>query len=269
MLTYHTKGATTKKERAAGSTNTLYLATCAGTVPVTVIRKRVKNFNLRVRADGSVCLSMPARATLDAAQQMLGRHVRWVEKRLARAAAAEKGRRGVLEAGFVPLWGQRAEIALRLNETYRHAGARLVKEEGSETAAKPQAVIEMTLPAALDAAAREEAAQALVEKIYRAEILRVLPAIAPTYENALGVQASAWSVRRMKTRWGSCTPKTKRMRLNAQLAAYPPFCLDYVVAHELAHLREPSHNEHFHALVEDCCKHAEQAQKRLRQSPLE
>ena len=64
------------------------------------------------------------------------------------------------------------------------------------------------------------------------------------------VHATRWSVRRMRTRWGSCTPKTGAIRINSALAAYPPECLDYVVTHELMHLLEPSHNARFHVLLD-------------------
>ena len=57
----------------------------------------------------------------------------------------------------------------------------------------------------------------------------------------------------MKTRWGSCTPKTGAIRINARLAAYPPTCLEMVVTHELVHLMEPSHNTRFHMLLDTYC----------------
>ena len=69
----------------------------------------------------------------------------------------------------------------------------------------------------------------------------------------MGVAASSWSLRSMRTRWGSCTPATRAVRINTRLAAYPPACLEFVVAHELTHLMEPSHNARFHALLDAWC----------------
>lgn len=68
-------------------------------------------------------------------------------------------------------------------------------------------------------------------------------------EAASGQHALGWQLRDMRTRWGSCTPATGRIRVNTRLAAYPPTCLDYVVAHELTHLAEPPHNARFHRLL--------------------
>jgi predicted metal-dependent hydrolase len=51
-------------------------------------------------------------------------------------------------------------------------------------------------------------------------------------------------------RWGSCTPETRAIRVSSRLAAYPPWVLDYVLVHELAHLIEREHNTTFDALVD-------------------
>jgi len=50
--------------------------------------------------------------------------------------------------------------------------------------------------------------------------------------------------------WGSCTPKKGTIRISSRLAAYPRWVLDYVIVHELAHLRYHGHGPRFHALVD-------------------
>lgn len=87
------------------------------------------------------------------------------------------------------------------------------------------------------------------DEVYRSELARRLPKVVARMEAAVGALASGWQLRAMSTRWGSCTPRTGRIRVNVRLVAYPPACLDYVVAHELTHLLEPSHNERFHVLL--------------------
>ena len=51
------------------------------------------------------------------------------------------------------------------------------------------------------------------------------------------------------SRWGSCTPVDRTIRLSSRLVAFPPWVLDYVIVHELAHLVEPGHGPRFQALV--------------------
>ena len=180
---------------------TTWILLAGGTdgIPVEVERKRVRRLNLRVRADGSAHLSVPARCSLAEAQRFLDAHEVWlrnhVRRREARAAAPDDG--------LVPLWG-----AL------------------------------VPLPAGTAA-----------DELYRTELAARLPEVVARMEPVLGVRAAGWQLRAMSTRWGSCTPRTARIRVNVRLAAYPPTCLDYVVAHELTHLLEPSHSERLHALL--------------------
>ena len=66
----------------------------------------------------------------------------------------------------------------------------------------------------------------------------------------MGVQVERFFVRQMKTRWGSCTPRTRSIRLNTDLAKKPRECLEYVIVHEMTHLLEPTHNRRFISLMD-------------------
>ena len=68
----------------------------------------------------------------------------------------------------------------------------------------------------------------------------------------------------MTSRWGSCTAKTRRIRLNAALEYCPRECLEYVVVHELAHLRENNHSPRFWAIVADALPDYKERQKKLK-----
>ena len=84
-----------------------------------------------------------------------------------------------------------------------------------------------------------------VEKLQK-ESLR----LAAYWEPLMGVHCTGWQLREMKTRWGSCTVQTGKIRLNLSLARKPEACLEYVLVHELCHLLEPSHNARFHGLMD-------------------
>ena len=105
------------------------------------------------------------------------------------------------------------------------------------------------------------------DELYRRELAERLPDVVSRMENAVGAHARGWQLRAMSTRWGSCTPKTGRVRINVRLAAYPPTCLEYVVAHELTHLLEPSHNTRFHELLARAYPNEGRARSILRMSP--
>lgn len=84
-----------------------------------------------------------------------------------------------------------------------------------------------------------------IEKLQRA-IIR----LAAHWEPVIGVHSTGFTIREMKTRWGSCTVQTGKIRLNLRLARKPEACLEYVLVHELCHLLEPSHNARFHSLMD-------------------
>jgi predicted metal-dependent hydrolase len=62
-------------------------------------------------------------------------------------------------------------------------------------------------------------------------------------------QPSAVTWAEQRSRWGSCSPWKGHIRISNRLAAWPPWVLDYVLVHELAHLVHPDHSPAFHALV--------------------
>lgn len=87
------------------------------------------------------------------------------------------------------------------------------------------------------------------------------------WEPFLGVHATERRVRKMKTRWGSCNIKDKRVWLSSFLGAYPEECLEYVIVHELCHLLERGHNARFYGLVESCLPDWKERRKKLKDGP--
>jgi predicted metal-dependent hydrolase len=95
-----------------------------------------------------------------------------------------------------------------------------------------------------------EKRHALAEAWYRDQVRQALPDLIAKWQPVLGVEATGFYVRRMRTRWGSCNPRARTIRLNTDLAKKPRECLEYVLVHELVHLLEPTHNARFIALMD-------------------
>lgn len=92
--------------------------------------------------------------------------------------------------------------------------------------------------------------QSILDEWYRQSLKDDAQPLLTKWEGILGVKASRVTIRRMKTRWGSCNHKSKAILINLELAKKPPECLEYIIVHELAHLREPTHNAKFVAILD-------------------
>jgi hypothetical protein len=71
------------------------------------------------------------------------------------------------------------------------------------------------------------------------------------WEPTLGVTVERVFVQKMKTRWGSCNPACKSIRLNTELAKKPVGCLEYIVVHEMTHLFVRHHDDRFRGLMDE------------------
>ena len=118
-------------------------------------------------------------------------------------------------------------------------------------------VLSSTMSAAADASKAE------VEQ-WRQVVKAFVPPLIAKWEPELGVRAGKLAYRNMTSRWGSCQPSTGRICINIRLALYPPECLEYVVVHELCHLRVSGHGPQFWALVESCLPDYKDAQSKLK-----
>lgn len=217
------------------------VSTAGDELPVVVTRKRVKNVNFHVRTDGSVAVSVPARMSSTRAREIIDLKAAWIFAHVERFRARAEAEMGAEPEGgmagaageapdLVPLWGKLVAAADALPEG----------TSGTDNA---------------------------LDKLYRSELAQALPAVTQRFEAMMHVRASRWQLRAMKTRWGSCTPRTQAIRINTRLAAYPPCCLEYVVAHELCHLLEPSHNQRFHTLLGIYFPEVDAAKALLKRSP--
>jgi predicted metal-dependent hydrolase len=94
-----------------------------------------------------------------------------------------------------------------------------------------------------------------LDRWYRARLKEVLPSLVADWQVRLEVEVADWRIRRMKTKWASCNPKTRRLWFNTELAKKPRAAIEYLVVHELMHLMHRRHDERFiAAMTEDMPK---------------
>lgn len=123
-------------------------------------------------------------------------------------------------------------------EQFIHSRLDWIREHQQRIRKHPQAHLWQPL----DTATRQQ---------YRHQLEQQLPPLIARYEKALQVSVCSFNLRHMKTRWGTCNTRRRHICFNLELARRAPEALEYVVAHELAHLREAGHNKRFYALMDE------------------
>jgi len=98
--------------------------------------------------------------------------------------------------------------------------------------------------------ATDEQRAAVLLNWQREQLRALIPSLLEKWQARLGVQAAGWGIKKMKTKWGSCSSSTRRIWLNLELAKKPVRCLEYIVVHELLHLRHRHHDSDFIAALD-------------------
>lgn len=115
----------------------------------------------------------------------------------------------------------------------------------------------------------DEARRASVMREWHKSLLHeIVPVLVRKWEERLGVTVERYFLQTMKTKWGSCNPVARHIRLNTELVKKPKDLLEYVVVHEMVHLREPTYNERFVALLSEHCPQWREARQELNELPL-
>ena len=118
---------------------------------------------------------------------------------------------------------------------------KVVPHDGTPLFRLRQSTIEMHVRPSLDRAKRHAA----MDEWYRAELKGLIPSLVEKWERIMGVSVAEWGIKRMKTKWGTCSIASRRIWLNLELAKKRFPCIEYIVVHELVHLLEPTHNAQF------------------------
>ncbi len=95
-----------------------------------------------------------------------------------------------------------------------------------------------------------EKKRTIIDEWYRAELKKITPKLIAKWEKKVGVKSNEFGIKKMRTKWGTCNTRAKRIWLNLELAKKPKECVEYIIVHELVHLLERSHNPRFVKLLD-------------------
>ena len=223
-------------------------------IEVEIVRKAIKNLHLAVYPpDGRVRIAVPRHIDDTAARLAVVTRLPWVRRK--QASVIEQARESHREM---------------VSGESHHVGGQRYRLEVVESDAPPLVSIKgtKTLRLQVRPGTDRDGRQAVLDAWYRERLRTVVPGLIEGWEPKLDVEVADWRVKRMKTRWGSCSVQARRIWLNLELAKKSERCLEYIVVHEMVHLLEPSHNDRFRSLMTRHLPSWKARRNELNRSPL-
>src|SRR6476660_6368762 len=200
--------------------------------------RRARRYTLRIHpSDREAILTMPPRGTIADARDFAHRPGGWIAARLGRLPKAAP----FLPGTIVPLRGIPHRIVHRAGQRgtvwteTRDSGERILCVAGG--------------PEHIERRVFDHLKREVRKELHKASMM---------YAAELGVRVRLVSIRDQSSRWGSCT-SAGSLSFSWRLILAPPYVLDYLAAHEVAHLVEMNHSVRFWRVVGRACRHVERA----------
>lgn len=205
-------------------------------LPISIVRKGIKNLHLGVYPPhGRVRVAAPLAVSDDAVRLAVIGKLGWIKRQRARfEAQPRQSAREMVRGESHYFLGMR----YRLCVIHRDGASRVVLRNRS--------TMELHVRSETSAEQRER----LLQRWYRQQLRVLIPPLLEKWQSVLGVQIADWGIKKMKTKWGACNVEALRIWLNLELAKKPVQCLEYIVAHEIAHLIERYHNDRFVSIMD-------------------
>lgn len=199
-----------------------------------ITKKDVKRINIRIYPQGEVRVSAPKRMSRKEILHFLSDNLERIKD--AKSRLSEKQRRREIvqsgQNGKVSIFGKLYETCFSSSPPFE---VRLENE-----------TIFVSTPSNSD-----EEQKAALDSFLEAQLEKALSVLVPKWEHITGLSCSDWKIKKVKSYWGKCKPKTKELVFNLRLVHFPLEQAEYVVLHELAHLKYPDHQSRFKAFLSE------------------
>jgi predicted metal-dependent hydrolase len=223
------------------------------TVTYTIKRSSTaKHARLEVRAGSGLTVVVPRSYNLDQVSDLLSRKSRWILDKIARYATGHSVTelREHKSGDFIPYLGRRLKLVTRHNSVMT-VGAKLEKNR-----------------LLVDLEFKSRRLNLILEWWYRQQAESHIRNRADELSQRLSVSYNRLTIRGARTRWGSCSKKGN-INFNWKLMMVPEPVIDYVIIHELAHLKEMNHSKDFWKLVAEHCPQWRKHRKWLKEHEVE
>lgn len=206
-----------------------------GGFTLAVVKKDIKNVHLSVYPPaGRVSISAPRRMSLDTIRLFAVSKLPWIRQQQRLLVEQEReAKREYLDRESHFVWGRRCLL-------------KVVEENATPGVELLHGRLVLRVRPGADVDARGEVLAGWYRGLLRIEVSPLVK----IWEARLSLKVKAVFIQQMKTKWGSCNPTTRSLRLNTELAKKPLECLEYIVLHEMAHILERKHGTRFVALMD-------------------
>ena len=204
-------------------------------IDIDVVYKDIKNLHIGVYPPmGRVRVAAPERLDDEQVRLAIIQRLPWIKRQREQLRSADRqSQREMVTGESHYVWGTRHRLKVIERPGRAHFeidGGRLL----------------LYVPDDTSAAKRRD----LLDRWYREQLRAAIPPLIAKWQRILEVTVPRWSIRRMKTKWGSCNRETGHIWFNVELAKKHPDCLEYIVVHEMAHHIERNHGQRFAKLMD-------------------
>ena len=201
---------------------------------VQVNKKNIKNMHLSVKPPlGNVVVSAPLLMTKKSIENFVRQNIGWIKKQREKFANQPRmTERQYVSGETYYIWGKQyfLEFVPSKKREFKIEGDKiLLRMKENSTVEQREKFM------------REEFRKILTEQLER---------LVPKWEEMTGLYCDSFQTKYMITRWGTCNSKAKRIWINLQMVEKPLECLEYIILHELAHLRVSNHGKEFVAIMD-------------------
>lgn len=223
-------------------------------ISVEVIRKNIKNLHLSVLPpDGRVRVSAPTQLTNEAITMFVRTKLGWIKKQQEKfQQQPRQSKRQYVSGETLYVWGK--QYFLQVEYSYKGNALTLSGDKAILTVRKESS---------------PKQRESFVNEWYRNLLKQEVAKYLPKWEKTTRLYCSSWQSKYMTTKWGTCNPTSKKIWLNLQLAKKPIECLEYVILHELAHLKVHNHDPEFTAILDKYMPYWREHKRRLNDSTLD
>ena len=218
-----------------------------------VHRKKVKNINLRIKPNMEVYISVPMNLHCDYIENFIRSKESWIKSVLKKVEDVKEKQKGFeYKTGEIHRF-----LGKEYNLTVKTGNFNSVNLVNNEK--KPNIILTVNENILENIDEKKK----IMKKWYFENAKKLFPQFMEKWLKILDEHVEKVSIKPMKTRWGSCNYVKKYITLNTKLIKRTPFEIEYVVLHELTHLKYPNHGKGFYNYVERYMPNYKIAEKML------